>query len=243
MQSTGRGNETSCGFHARDEPRHPEGSLSLRVTAHPIQQSHMSLNWPLSRLFFGSRSRPFPQAWPRVHPLCRCDPCGERHCLLSHGAPTARVCCLSLCLVHLVPPKAAPRARDRMQTPAEPRWPKPAVGRRSGARPLRLRSPLYPPTPRAQQGRPGPPPSAGKSAGRKGRRRGKGGAGGGRSRRKGRSRGGPNRRKGPIPESPRPGRKGRRHALPGAFPARPGDSLPKESPGPPGPPRRRREPW
>lgn len=74
-------------------------------------------------------------------------------------------------------------------------------------------------------------PSAGRSAGRKRRRRaraepgGRAGAGG---------RGGAGR-KGPIRESSRPGRKGWRRALPGAFPARPGDSLSQESPGPPGP--------
>lgn len=136
----------------------------------------MSLNWPLSRLFFGSCSRPFPQAWPRVHPLCRCDLCGERHCLLlGHGAPTARVRCLSvLCTSSHQKPPLEPQ--DRMQTPAEPRWPKPAVGRRRGARPLPLGSPSS--LPRLARSRTGPGcgPARGRAPGGKGGAGGRGGA-------------------------------------------------------------------
>lgn len=62
------------------------------------------------------------------------------------------------------------------------------------------------------------------------------GAAGPGARRRARRAGEERREEGAGPESPRPGRKGRRPLLPGAFPARPTDSLPLETPRPGGSP-------
>lgn len=194
----------------------------------------MSFNWPLSRLVFGSSLRPFPQAWARVYPLCRCDSCGERHrLLLGGGAPdgapsvTPNYCAARSTNCRSSIPGIGCRSPQRRGGPS--REVDPGTRLVAGEERSHYRWGANPPGPSTARGE-GPKPATAQrreeevepAKGGPGGREGAGGRGGA-------------GRKGPIRESSRPGRKGWRRALPGAFPARPGDSLSQESPGPPGP--------
>lgn len=156
---------------------------------------------------------PFVQLWSLRGP-------SDHHLLTTVGRWPARPRCLPESCAVRATHRRPLEPRDRVRTPAE------------------LRQPKQPARSAAPHSRGLPPAS------RTGRRAGRGSAAA-RRRAERREEGAEPRqrggawRKGPIRESPRPGRKGWRRELPGAFPARPVDSLQQESPGPPGTPSRR----